>query len=462
MRRSTLFLFLYALLAFQLPLEASAGTVVKLTRAEGRPAALAIASRTGKAESKEEAPTGWRYLPAVDLYIVEEEGRNRLNRLQKDGAVEAAEDGLDVRLEALPNDPLLKDQGWASEKDIDVGALEAWGLLDGGERVTVAVIDTGIDTAHPDLAPNLWTNGGEIPGNGKDDDGNGYIDDVNGYNFWDHSGDVTDENDHGSHLAGIIGAVGDNGLGVAGVDWNARLMALRFTDERGNGTSTKAIESIDYAIRNGAKIINASWTLKLDGEAKGTQSDLLRQAIQKASEAGVLFVTASGNQFQTDEGLDVDRSPVYPAAYRTANMVSVAAADAKGDLASYSNFGMATVDLAAPGASILSTSADAGYLSMSGTSMAAAFVSGAAALVYSINPDLTAAQVKAVLDNAVAPSASLEGKVLTGGMINLHEAVSIVQSGSIPDAPVASVSSRPSDTTSNDFTPPPGGCSLVK
>src|SRR5262249_30562201 len=139
-------------------------------------------------------------------------------------------------------------------------------LVEGNEPVTVAIIDTGIDMNHPDLAPNLWTNAKEIPGNGKDDDGDGYVDDVHGYNFWDDNGDVTDENDHGSHLAGIIGAVGDNGLGIAGIDWNVRLMAIRFTDAQGNGSSDKAVEAIDYAIRNGAKIINASWTLVLKSD----------------------------------------------------------------------------------------------------------------------------------------------------------------------------------------------------
>ncbi len=467
MRHTHIFPLFSVLLTSLIPVALQATTIVQLTHPND-------ASPAGSALSLENVPVGWKYLPAVDLYIVEEEGQERLKQFEADGAVAAREESFDIHLEALPSDPMIKDQGWVENANFDVGATQAWDLVEGlgdAARVTVAIIDTGIDTAHPDLSPNLWTNTKEIPNNGKDDDGNGYIDDVHGYNFWDSSGDVTDDNDHGSHLAGIIGAVGDNGLGVAGVDWNVNLMAVRFTDAQGNGTSSKAIEAIDYAIRNGAKIINASWILNLGDQQTGPNwedSNLLNLAIQRASDAGILFITAAGNQFDTNKGLNLDTNPVYPASFHRDNMIAVAAVDEAGQLAAYSDYGSSTVDMAAPGAAIVSTAANGGYLAMTGTSMSTAFVSGAAAMVYSIRPDLTAAQVKAILEDSTVPQSSLAGKVATGGMLNLFDAASMAKDGTIPTPPPApAVSATPSTVssptaTASDFSVPSGGCSLMR
>ena len=411
------------------------------------------------------AAAGWKYLPAVDLYIVDDTGKDLLNTLQKNGGVEAAEESSDIQLEALPDDPMFDDQGWTGGMGLDIGASSAWDITTGDADVTVAIIDTGIAVNHRDLAPNLWTNDGEIPGNGRDDDGNGFEDDVHGYNFWNGNPDVTDRNNHGSHLAGIIGGVGDNGIGIAGVGWRTRLMALRFTDENGNGSSSKAIEAIDYAIRNGAQIINASWTLKLDGGPGPKTDGLMGQAIRKASEAGILFVTASGNQFETGVGLNIDDSPVYPSSLELGNIVSVTALDAFGRLADYANYGAASVDLAAPGSYIYSTAADGSYLAMTGTSIATAVVSGAAALVLSARHDLTAEQLKAVLENSVVLDDSLTGKVTSGGGLNLYNSVQLAQSGSLPESSPSSAPRKPVEAplaSQGLNIPSSGGCSLVR
>lgn len=443
------------------PLNAS--SIVKLAPLESSAAALSIASA-------EDLPEGWKYLPALDLYIVDERGRDHLNALDADGSVEEREEDADIQLETLPNDPMADSQGWIEGFHVDIGAQEAWEVTTGSKSVVVAVIDTGISANHPDLIPNLWINEGEIPGNGRDDDGNGYVDDVHGFDFWGDEGDVTDENGHGSHLAGIIGAAGNDGFGVAGINWNVRILPLKFTDAAGTGSSALAIEAIDYAIQNGARVINASWTLKLDG-VKGSgweSSNLLRQAIDKAGEAGILFVTAAGNQFKTYQGLDIDSQPVYPASFDTDNMMTVAALDSEGALAAYSNYGPVTVDIAAPGSGIYSTGANGQYVVMSGTSIATAFVSGAAALILSVAPDLDWYQVKSILVDSVEGEASLNGKIASQGYLNLANALVAATGEAIP-APAPSVSptvdgasSAFSPSPSRAFAFPAGGCSLIQ
>lgn len=446
------------LLILGMNLAAEAGTIVKLAP-QGDASALSISPAEPQG-----LPTGWRYLPAVDLYVVDDAGKDFLNTLRKGSEVEAAEESSDIQLEAFPDDPMLDEQGWTGGMGLDIGALSAWDITTGDAGVTVAIIDTGIAVNHEDLASNLWTNEGEIPGNGKDDDKNGFVDDIHGYNFWDGNPDVTDRNNHGSHLAGIIGGAGDNGVGIAGVNWGVNLMALRFTDERGNGTSAKAIEAIDYAIRNGAQVINASWTLTLGDDPGPKKDSLLAQAIRKASDAGILFVTASGNQFETEIGLNIDDSPVYPSSFDFSNVISVTALDAYGGLADYANYGPVSVDLAAPGWAIYSAAADGSYLAMMGTSIATAVVSGAAALVLSVRSDLDAQQLKAVLENSVTPEPSLLGKVRSGGGLNLYNAVQLAQSGSLPEpSPEPYPKESASDSAPSAFhgTEFPSGCSLI-
>lgn len=416
-------------------------TLVKL-KPSSSPAALSL---------KAQETPGWKYLSGVDLYLVDAEGKDSLEQLRKEGFVDEVEDDQDIQLEVLPNDPELEKQGWSLSDVVDIGMNGAWDMTTGDPDIIVAIIDTGMDLQHPDLIQNLWTNVGEIPNNGIDDDHNGFIDDFHGYNFWDQNSDPSDENGHGTHMAGVIGAVGNNGVGVSGVNWKVSLMPLRFTGADGGGSSALAVEAIDYAIRNGADVINASWTLKLvDGQ--GSSLDLLKQAIQKAGDAGILFVTASGNQFQTFSGLDLDQNPVYPASLDLKNMLTVAAVDQKGTLASYSNYGAQTVDVAAPGSNILSTGKNNDYVVMSGTSVATAVTSGAAALILSERPELSPSQLSAVMRQSVTAVNSMKDTIKSGGMINVHKAMT---QNSINDE------SSTANATQNQSVSQAGGCSLI-
>jgi subtilisin family serine protease len=223
--------------------------------------------------------------------------------------------------------------------DADIDALEAWDVTTGSSDVVVAVVDSGVDVNHPDLAVNIWTNPGEIPANGIDDDDNGYIDDVNGWDFYVNDNDPRDANGHGTHVAGTIAAAGNNATGVTGVSWSAQIMALRFLDAWGIGDTARAIAAIQYATEMGADIINNSW-------GGGPYSQPLKDAID-ASDA--LFVCAAGNS-----GSNNDRTPYYPSSYSSANIISVAASDQGDALAYFSNYGAASVDVAAPGTNIYS------------------------------------------------------------------------------------------------------------
>jgi subtilisin family serine protease len=275
------------------------------------------------------------------------------------------------------------DEQWSLQGDGPMGAASAWRQTTGGD-VTVAIVDSGIDLSHPDLVPNLWTNPGEIAGNGVDDDGNGYVDDVHGYDFVGGDGTPQDENGHGTHVAGIVAARGGNGIGVAGVAWRARLMAVRVLDAGARGTTTTVAEGIRYAVANGARIIN----LSLAGPAP---SGDLENAIADARAHGVLVVVAAGN-----DGRDLAGAPSYPAAYPEDNVLGVAATAPGGGLADISDFG-AGADLAAPGEDILSTALGGGYEWRTGTSMAAPAVTGALVLLAAARPDLDAAGLRGAL-----------------------------------------------------------------
>jgi thermitase len=255
--------------------------------------------------------------------------------------------------------------------DADVDAKEAWGTTTGSWTTVVAVIDEGVDINHPALKNNIWVNTDEVPSNGVDDDRNGYVDDRNGYDFANDDASVYDPDpvngrgdEHGTHVAGTIAAQGNNG--VAGVNWQAGIMALKFLGPNGGYTSD-AVEALNYAVANGARISNNSW-------GGGGYSQALRDAINRADASGHLFVAAAGN-----DGVNNDATPHYPSSYSSANIISVAATDDEDALASFSNFGATSVDLAAPGVNILSTLPGNRYGSYSGTSMATPHVTGAAA-----------------------------------------------------------------------------------
>lgn len=298
----------------------------------------------------------------------------------------------------------LRNTGqWWGTPGADIHATEAWGITTGtSSGHVVAVVDTGVDYRHSDLAKNVWVNPGEIPGNGKDDDGNGVVDDVHGYNAVDGSGDPMDDQHHGTHVAGTIAAVGNNGIGVVGVNWHARIMAVKFLD-KGSGTISDAIKAITYADRMEARVTSNSW-------GGGGYSQALYDAMKAARP---LHVCSAGNA-----STDTDAWPSYPGSYDLPNIVSVAASDRNDYLADFSNWGKQSVDLAAPGKKVYSTTPGGRYASLSGTSMAAPHVSGAAMLILSKYPTLTNAQIKDRLLNTVDPIPAFQWGTVSGGRLN--------------------------------------------
>ncbi len=330
--------------------------------------------------------------------------------------VEYAEPNYIYKVSEIPNDPRF-DELWAMQNanDADIDAVEAWDGQTGSRDVIVAIIDTGVDYTHPDLAANMWRNPGESgegrESNGVDDDGNGFVDDVFGWDFAGNDSDPKDDNGHGTHVAGTIAASGDNEIGVVGVNWQASVMALKFLSGNGSGSADDAIEAILYAASNGARVLNNSW-------GGGGFSRALQEAIEFARDQNALFVAAAGN-----DGRDNDALPTYPASYDVANVIAVAASDRNDRLASFSNFGATSVDLAAPGADILSTMPNDSYRSLNGTSMATPHVSGVAALVWAQNADLGYRQVAVRVVGAADPVPAFEGTTWSGGRLNAAAAL---------------------------------------
>jgi len=328
--------------------------------------------------------------------------------LRSQSSIAVAQPDYQVHTAATPNDPSfgslwgLDNTGQSGgTAGADIGAPVAWNTSTGTGHTIVAVIDTGVDYNHPDLAANMWRNTREIPGNGIDDDGNGYKDDVFGYDFANNDSNPMDDNGHGTHVSGTIGAIGDNGIGVAGVDWHVKIMALKFLDSSGSGYLSNAVRALNYAVANGAKVINNSY-------AGGGYDAAMATAINNARNHGVIIVAAAGN-----DGTNNDTSPVYPASYTADNVISVAATDRYDHLANFSNYGQ-SVDIAAPGVSIYSTLPNGRYGTYSGTSMAAPHVTGSLALVWDAHPNWTYRQVIDAVLNTADRVPSLAGEVATG------------------------------------------------
>lgn len=314
----------------------------------------------------------------------------------------------------IPNDPDFNEQWYLSK----TGFVEAWDFAKGSPVVTVAVLDSGVDMTHPDLQDRLWTNFGEVPGDGIDNDGNGYIDDMQGWDFVDSDSDpnpvlladgFNESEHHGTLVAGIIGAAGNNNEGVTGANWNVRIMPLRVLDSRGFGTTTDVVDAVRYATANGVQVINVSFT-------GGNFSERLAGALRDAHAAGVTIVAAAGNEGDTEIGGNLNTHPAYPVCYRGINnepiIIGVASVDRRDELSSFSSYGSECITLSAPGESFYTTQVHRPALedyqlaygdSWFGSSLSAPLVAGLAALVYSMIPDASPATVRAYLvDNAVS------------------------------------------------------------
>ncbi|KKS33603.1 MAG: Peptidase S8 and S53, subtilisin, kexin, sedolisin [Parcubacteria group bacterium GW2011_GWC2_42_13] len=345
-----------------------------------------------------------------------------LNALNNNPSIEYAEPNYIVETALTPNDPQfselwsLHNTGQANgTPDADIDAPEAWNFVT-ASNLKVGIIDTGIDYSHGDLISNIWVNPGEIAGNGIDDDNNGFIDDIYGWDFINEDNDPFDDHGHGTHVAGIVGAKGDNGMGITGVNWTIKMAGLKFLGSDGAGYTSDAVQAIEYANMMGFSITNNSW-------GGGRYSQVLYDVISVANASGYLFVAAAGNY-----GINTDESAFYPAGYDLSNVISVAATDRNDQLAYFSDYGANSVDLGAPGVDIFSTAASGtcrlcdptGYKILSGTSMASPHTAGAAALVWSANPTLSYLEVKNKLLNFSDFLQELENKTLSKGRLNIY------------------------------------------
>ncbi|HYP28894.1 MAG TPA: S8 family peptidase [Blastocatellia bacterium] len=377
------------------------------------------------------------------LYLVQLDGsasvEDAIRRAQADPRVEYAEPNYLARLAVVtPNDDFFSQMwglqnlgldpfGRVGKPGADIAATRAWDVTTGNNTVVVAVIDTGLDTPHPDLAANVWVNPNEVAGDGADNDGNGFVDDVNGWSHFSNNNSVLEDGTmegfgHGTHVSGTIGAVGNNEIGVAGVAWNVKLMGLRAfgRDSQGEATASVAdlVKAVNYVTaqkKNGVnvRVINASW-----GGTGDAQS--LRNAIKKAGQQGILFVCAAGN-----EPINSDSDPQFPASWSAtmSNVISVAALDRMDTISSFSTFGHSTISVAAPGQDIISTFPGGGYAQFHGTSQATPHVSGIAALLWSNEPGLTPAQVKDRIIRTAEPVLSVASKLVSSGRANAFNAL---------------------------------------
>lgn len=349
--------------------------------------------------------------------------------------------------EVIPNDTdfsklwAMKNTGQRDTENADgvagadIKATKAWGITTGNKNILVAVIDTGMDYTHPDLKDNVFTNPGES-GNGKetngiDDDANGFIDDVHGWNFAGVStNNPMDDNSHGTHVSGTIGAKGNDGYGVAGVNWTASIMPVKFLTGQGSGTLEDAVKAINYATLMGAKVMNNSW-------GGGGFSQALFDAIKAAHDKGLLFIAAAGN-----DSADADVDSHYPAGYALDNVIAVAATTNTDGLASFSTFGKRSVHIAAPGNNIYSTVPGGKWDTFSGTSMATPHVAGAAALLWGTNESMSYSDVKSRLLQSRDYVPAVARKVSSQGRLNIYNAVL----GIYPPSP------EPAEDAWRDFT----------
>jgi subtilisin family serine protease len=289
--------------------------------------------------------------------------------------------------------------------------MKAWEVTEGSEEVRVAVIDTGVDYTHPDLASQIAINLSEKNGQaGVDDDGNGYVDDIYGYNFSSKTADPMDGHGHGTHCAGVIGAA-RNGSGIVGVMSKVKIIPIKFLSDSGSGETIDAISAIDYAIKRGAHVMSNSW-------GGGDHEQALMDAITSAKNAGITFVAAAGNEYSNN-----DETPAYPASYSVDNVISVGSFTSNGSKSSFSNHGINSVHVFAPGSNIYSTVNRGGYQSMSGTSMATPHVAGIVGLMLSKEPNLSPAEIRERLIRTSNQTAQLKSYSQSNGRVDAYRAL---------------------------------------
>ena len=379
--------------------------------------------------------------------------RQMIRRARKEGSRSiirahnlVCEPNFEIHSNTTPNDTYFSLQ-WVFKQgsDIDIDAPEAWGISTGSNSVVVGVIDTGIQLDHPDLASNIWTNPGEIASNSSDDDANGYVDDVHGLNAISNDGNLLDDNGHGTHCAGVIGGRGNNGAGVAGVNWNVGLLGCKFLSSTGSGSTADAIQCVQYMtdlkLNHGINIVvlSNSWG------STGYSASLL-SAFQAAASAGIISVAAAGNDANNNDGATKN----YPASFDDNSIISVAAVSSDGSLSSFSNYGATSVDLGAPGENIPSTYNSSNYVYLSGTSMATPHVAGAIALMKAAYPTLTVSQVRDITLQSTQALSSLAGKTVTGGMVNVYSM--LLTANAIVNSTTTTTTTTTSTTTTRTTT----------
>ncbi|WP_085297938.1 S8 family serine peptidase [Cognaticolwellia mytili] len=379
--------------------------------------------------------------------------KQALEKLRGNPAILYAEPDYIYSANVLPDDSRFSEL-WGMHNtgqtggiaDADIDAPEAWDISTGTKDVVVGIIDTGVDHSHPDLAANMWVNPGEIAGDGIDNDNNGYVDDVHGINAITDSGDPMDDAGHGSHVAGTIGASANNAEGVAGVNHTTAMVGCKFLSAAGTGSSSDAIKCIDYMVglkNNGInlRVINNSW-------GGGGFSQVLSDAISSSEAADILFVAAAGN-----DAVDNDVNPHYPSSYEHDSVLSIAGTNHTDAMYTASQWGLTSVDMAAPARNVLST-IPGGYATYSGTSMATPHVAGAAALVLSVNPELNTLELKELLMNSGDANPATEGRTVTGKRLNVHTALldSNPEPGFIMSVSPATSTIVAGETAAYDFT----------
>lgn len=357
-----------------------------------------------------------KYYPEISWYSIEPELtiKTNIDYLKTNSLVSDLENNEVIYLTEIPNDPRYKKQKKVFES---INAPEAWDITTGSRDIIVAVSDTGVGLKHKEIKDNIWVNINEIPNNNIDDDNNGYVDDVNGWNWVRNNNNPMDDQGHGSHVAGTIGAIGNNKVGIAGMNWKVSIMPLKFISKKGTGSTEGAIDSVLYATNNGAHIFNASW-------GSPSLKKIFRDAVKYATDNNVLIVAAAGNAKR-----NLSKGSFYPAKYDFPGVIAVGAVNASGKVKEiYSNYGIGYVDVAAQGTWILSLSQKK-YRYLTGTSMAAPFVAGLGALILSKYPNLKNYDLENAIINSVTKVKNLNRYFSSGGVINAHKALTQFEEG---------------------------------